>query len=124
MTQIADWELFTDIVMSGSSDLMHGLAYDSDKGWRILWRCGGALATLAYQVAKRIGERCMTYVPPAGETSDLTWLRELGRQMIALADECQMKNRDGIVPKGYTKAMRAASCLKVLPRSGNTTGAA
>lgn len=117
VTQIEDWKLFADIVMSGSSDLMHGLAYDADKGWQILWRCGGALATLPHRVAKRLGERCISYVPPSEDTSDLTWLREHGKQMIALADECRTRNENGIVPKGYTKAMRAAACVKVEPRS-------
>lgn len=81
--------------------------YDPIKGWRVC--CGninGKMIAMSHASAKQLSERSIARLAASGmPDSEIENLRQHYSDMAKCADECRIKNRDGVVPDGYAEMM-------------------
>ena len=93
----------------GQGDFVHffwAVVIIALKGWRVMQACDGAMMLREPKMAEDIGNRLHTARPPAEHPDmDMGSIWKIGANMLAMARECRIKNRDKAVPEGYAEAM-------------------
>lgn len=101
--EIADF--FEHMRVAGSGHVNTAVIYDAVQGWRVMFGMDGKMMAMGHAQARKMGEYMKSQMAGRDGMKEVVWLAD---QLLELANECRMKNRDKIVPDGYVEAMPVA----------------